>query len=123
MPDLSMLRLLKVATPLTAFTVCIPLRVPPDGLLAIATDTAAEEVVTVVPLGSSTLTVTVGLNAVPGVVLAGCCPKPSFEGALEMTIVKLPLTAVCGGLLPSLTWTVKVDVPVALGVPEIILPL
>ena len=72
-----MLRLLKVAMPLTAFAVCIPLRVTLGGLPVIDNVIRAEEVVTKAPLESNTLTVTFELNAVPIVVLDGCCPKTS----------------------------------------------
>jgi hypothetical protein len=36
-----------------------------------------------------------------------------------MTIVK-PCVAVCGGLKASLTWSVKVELPTAVGVPEML---
>jgi hypothetical protein len=36
-----------------------------------------------------------------------------------MTIVK-PCVAVCGGLKASLTWSVKFELPAAVGVPEML---
>ena len=56
-----MLRLLNVATPLTAATVVVPLSVPLPGLLPIATVTDALLVVTVLPNASTTPTVSAGL--------------------------------------------------------------
>ena len=55
-PNLSILRPLKVATPLTALTVAVPDKVPPPGLVVIVSETEAEEVVTVLPPASATVT-------------------------------------------------------------------
>src|SRR5437588_791531 len=57
-----MARLLKVATPLTAATVVVPLRLPPPGLLPIARVMLAVELTRLLP-ASSSWTVTAGLRA------------------------------------------------------------
>src|SRR5436189_3177994 len=71
-PDLSMDRLEKVATPLTADTVAVPDSVPPPGLVPIATVMLAEELVTVFPNASATTTCTAGVIATPAVAFVGC---------------------------------------------------
>ena len=53
-PTLLIDRLLKVATPLTALTAALPLRIPPPGLLPMATVTLEVSVVTTFPKASST---------------------------------------------------------------------
>src|SRR5258706_320357 len=55
-PTLSMERLEKVATPLTAATVVVPESVPPPGLVPMAMATLALELVTVFPKASCTVT-------------------------------------------------------------------
>ena len=62
---------LNVATPLTALTVVVPDSVPLDGLLAIATVTAALLEVTTLLLESSTLTLTAGVIALPAAASLG----------------------------------------------------
>src|SRR5258708_251362 len=63
---------LKVATPLTAATVVVPLRVPPPGLLPMASETVAE-LFTIFPPASSILTTGCCANGVPETELAlGC---------------------------------------------------
>src|SRR2546430_1700968 len=76
-----MLRLEKVATPLTAATVGVPARaavrrVGPEGTARLV---AAD--VTVVPWASWTVTCTAGLIAAPAAVLLGCTVKTSFAAA------------------------------------------
>src|SRR2546426_514918 len=76
-----MLRLEKVATPLTAATVVVPARVPLAGLVPIATVMLVVAVVTVLPWASWTATCTVGVIAAPAAVLLGCTVKTSFAAA------------------------------------------
>src|SRR5437868_5801066 len=81
MPVLSMERLEKEATPLTAATLLVPDSVPPPGLVPIATVTLAVELVTVLPNASCTATWTGGEMAAPAVALVGCTANASFEAA------------------------------------------
>src|SRR2546426_1073237 len=60
-----MLRLEKVATPLTAATVVVPERVPLAGLVPIATVMLVVAVITVLPWASWTATCTAGVIAAP----------------------------------------------------------
>ena len=71
-PTLLIDRLLKVATPLTAFWVTVPASVPPPGLLPIATVIGAELLVTTLLLASSTCTVTAGLITAVLTAFVGC---------------------------------------------------
>src|SRR5439155_165487 len=73
-----MLRLAKVATPLTAATVGVPARVPLPGLVPIATVMLVVAVVTVLPWASWTATCTAGVIAAPAAALLGCTVKASF---------------------------------------------
>src|SRR2546422_122660 len=76
-----MLRLEKVATPLTAATVVVPERVPLAGLVPIATVMLVVAVITVLPWASWTATCTAGVIAAPAAVLLGCTVKTSFAAA------------------------------------------
>src|SRR5205807_1556212 len=76
-----MLRLEKVATPLTAATVVVPARVPLAGLVPIATVMLVVAVVTVLPWASWTVTCTAGVIAAPAAALLGCTVKASFAAA------------------------------------------
>src|SRR5437762_13360394 len=76
-----MLRLEKVATPLTAATVVVPARVPLAGLVPIATVMLVVAVVTVLPWASWTVTCTAGVIATPAAALLGCTVKTSFAAA------------------------------------------
>src|SRR5437016_4643898 len=76
-----MLRLEKVATPLTAATVVVPARVPLAGLVPIASVMLVVAVVTVLPWASWTATCTAGVIAAPAAVLLGCTVKASYAGA------------------------------------------
>src|SRR2546421_7871 len=78
---MSMLRLEKVATPLTAATVVVPARVPLAGLVPIASVMLVVAVVTVLPWASWTATCTAGVIAAPAAVLLGCTVKASFAAA------------------------------------------
>ncbi len=72
-PDLSMLRLLNSATPLTASTVVVPLNTPPLGFEAMATVIDAVDVVTVLPKASLTSTCGLPVDVIgdPAVASAG----------------------------------------------------
>src|SRR3989442_176437 len=76
-----MLRLEKVATPLTAATVVVPERVPLAGLVPIATVMLVVAVITVLPWASWTATCTAGVIAAPAAVLLGCTVETSFAAA------------------------------------------
>src|SRR2546422_968724 len=76
-----MLRLLKVATPLTAATVVVAERGPLAGLGPISSMMLLEAVVTVLPWASWTATCTAGVIAAPAAVLLGCTVKTSFIAA------------------------------------------
>ena len=65
-------RLLNVATPATAATEVVPLRVPPPALVPMAMLTVAELVVSTSPLLSNTCTVTAGEMEAPDAVFVGC---------------------------------------------------
>jgi hypothetical protein len=76
-----MLRPPKVATPFTAFTVTVPDRTAPlvPVPVVIASVTGAEDVVTVFPLASCTVTTGGVPKATPAVLLAlGCVVNASF---------------------------------------------
>ena len=81
MPVRLILRLLKVATPLTAATVVVPLSVPLPGLVPIATVTDALLLVTVLPKVSRTVTRTAGVMLTPATVLLGDVVKASAAAA------------------------------------------
>src|SRR3954468_1182002 len=79
-------RLEKVATPPTADTVAVPESVPPPGLLPMATVTPADELVTVLPNVSCTVTCTAGANVAPAVAFAGCTVKASLAAAAGLML-------------------------------------
>ena len=71
-------RLLNVAMPPEAFTVVVPLNVPPPGFVPMAIVIAAvlpAPVVTRLPLLSNTRTVTAGEIEEPACALDGCWPN------------------------------------------------
>src|SRR5688572_26756579 len=72
-----------VATPLDAFTVLVPLKVPEEGLFAMATVMLAEDPVTRLSFASSTETLTpVGpLRVVAETASVGWALKTTFEAA------------------------------------------
>ena len=80
------------ATPLTAFTVVVPERVPPLGLVPMAMAMLSVAVVTVLPKESCTVTCTAGEMDAPAVVLLGCTVKASWEAA-PTAMLKVPLVA------------------------------
>ena len=71
---LLMERSLKVATPLIAATLVVPLSVPNPLCSPIVRDTILVSVVTTFPPASSTSTVTGGLIMPPAIEVDGCCP-------------------------------------------------
>src|SRR5438132_10904514 len=73
-----MLRLEKVATPLSAATVVAPERVPLAGLVPIASVMLVVAVVTVLPWASWTVTCTAGVFIAPPAALLGCTVKTTF---------------------------------------------
>jgi hypothetical protein len=82
---LSIERSEKVATPFTAATVFVPLKVPEEGFVSIASVTDAEEEVTRLPFASRTSTLTAGVIAEPAVVFEGWTLKATlFAAPAEM---------------------------------------
>src|SRR3954465_10970257 len=79
-------RLEKVATPADAATVVVPESVPPPGLVPIATVMLADELVTVLPKASCTVTCTAGLIATPAGGVVGCTVKATLEAAAGLTL-------------------------------------
>ena len=73
------MRVEKLATPDDALTVTVPVSVPSDGLVPITTVTLSTNVVTVLPSESWPATLTVGLIAVPALVVAGWTVNPSLN--------------------------------------------
>src|SRR5437016_1135149 len=74
-------RVPKLATPEAADTVLVPESVPPPGLVPMATVTLADELVTVLPKVSWTVTWTAGAMATPAVAVVGWTEKASLEAA------------------------------------------
>src|SRR5437016_5230415 len=92
-----MLRLEKVATPLTAATVVVPARVPLAGLVPIATVMLVVAVVTGLPWASWTATCTAGVIPAPAAAFLGCPGKPRFAAApapMLNALLVAPVTAV-----------------------------
>src|SRR5438105_13900318 len=79
-------RPLKVAAPLTALTVLVPLRVPPPGFVPMATVIEAVLLVTTLPFASSTNKVTAGLIGAPATVFVGCWTNTSCVSALAVIL-------------------------------------
>src|SRR3954469_12287851 len=79
-------RVENVATPADAATVLVPERVPPPGVGPMATGTFADELVTVLPKASCTVTCTAGLIATPAVAVVGCTVKATLEAAAGLTL-------------------------------------
>src|SRR6185295_15607684 len=94
-------RLENVATPLTAVTVVVPDSVPPPGFVPIATVMLADELGTVFPNASCTVTCTAGVIATPAVAFVGWTVKASLLAAAglmlnaaEVALVNAPDAAV-----------------------------
>ena len=85
MPALSMLKVEKVATPLTALTVAVPASVPLPGLVPMASVTLLVALVMVLPKASCTVTATEGLNAAVDVALVGWTVKASVAAGPAVT--------------------------------------
>ena len=86
MPALLIDKLLNVATPLTAATVRVPLKVPPPGFVPMAIVTLLLLPVTTLPLASSTETCTAGVMLAPTAVLLGCVVKATLLAAAAVTL-------------------------------------
>src|SRR5437870_3894553 len=97
MPALLMDRLLKVAIPPTAATVCVPLSVPEDGFVPMAIVTLAVLEVRLPP-ESSIRTVTAGEMDCPAVVFDGWTPKFSWEAAPAVMLNEVEVAPVRAGL-------------------------
>src|SRR3989442_1847744 len=99
-----MLRLEKVATPLTAATVVVPARIPLAGLVPIATVMLVVAVVTVLPWASWTATWTAGVIAAPAAALLGCTVNTSFAaGPTLMLMLNAVLTAATTAVADAVT--------------------
>src|SRR4051812_27271548 len=79
-------RLEKEARPPDAATVVVPDRIPPPGLVPMATRTVVRELVTVLPNVSCTATCTAGLTAAPAVAPVGCTVKASRDAAAGLML-------------------------------------
>src|SRR5215467_10655056 len=86
-------RSLDVATPLTAATVVVPLRVPPAGLVPMARETLTLELTRLLPASSSS-TVTAGVMAWAAAVLVGCCRKARWVAADAVMLKALEVAPV-----------------------------
>src|SRR5439155_236530 len=104
-------RPLKVATPLEALTVAVPFRVPPPGLVPIATATDAELPVMIFPPASCTVTTGWVPNAVAYLDLLGLVVKATFAAAPTLTVIDGLVFAV---FVPSVT-----SEPVTVAVPAV----
>jgi hypothetical protein len=81
-----MLNVKNVATPLTAFAVVVPERVPPPGLVPIAIVIAFVAVVTRFPDASWTATCTAGAIEAPDTTFEGCTVNASFAGGPTVVV-------------------------------------
>src|SRR3989304_2936490 len=79
-----MVTLLNAATPATAATVTVPLKVPPPGLAPIASVTLSGYVFTGFPSVSRAVTCTAGVIGAPASVESGWRVKSSWAGAPEL---------------------------------------
>ncbi len=107
-PVLLIDKLLKVATPLTAFTGVVPLSVPPPGLAPMAMVIEALLPVTVLPKASWTLTWTAGLMLTPATVLLGCWLNASLLAVAAPTLIGLVVPVI---LLVTVSVAVTVWLP------------
>src|SRR5581483_3371871 len=129
-PTLSIDNVLKVATPATAFTVFVPLRVPDAGLLPIATVIEAVLLVTRLPPASCTCTVTAGVIDEPDCVLLGCWAKASLVAAPAVMLnaelvapVRPVLAAVRVYPLPALSIARSLNVAIPPAAATVLVPL
>ncbi len=123
-------RLLNVATPLTALTVTVPLRLPLLGLVPMATVIEAVLLVTTLPPASCTCTVTAGVIEEVAAVFDGCVPKASFAAAPTVILNELLVTPVRPVLvaakvypLPALSMERLLKVAVPLTAATVVVPL
>src|SRR5512146_260392 len=93
-PALSIVSVLKLATPPTAATLTVPPRVPLFGLVPTARVTLFVAAVTRFPPASRISTCTAGLIVAPPVVLAGCTRNPSFAAAPTVILNALDVAPV-----------------------------
>ena len=91
-----MLRSLNVATPASAATVSVPLKLPPPGLAPIASVTSPVKVFTGFPSASRAVTCTAGVIGAPATVEAG-------------STVTCTVTATDNRGDPTVTWVVRRD--------------
>ena len=89
-----MLRLEKVATPLTAVACAVPLNVPADGFVPMAMVIWFVAVVTTLPCASSMLTVIAGAIELPAAALPGCTVIASFAGGATVVVLPEPHPAI-----------------------------
>src|SRR2546427_366392 len=87
-------RLLKVATPPTAATVFVPLRVPPPGLVPMATVTCELLPRPRLLNWPSTCTAPAGRRIRPAWVLLGCTPKTTLAAAAGVMLKKADVAAI-----------------------------
>src|SRR6266550_1412320 len=85
-PALLILKVEKLATPLTAATLTAPESVPALGLLPIATVTFPVNPVAVFPCASRAVTCTAGAIATPAVAALGCTVNTSCVAAAGVTV-------------------------------------
>src|SRR5689334_4786077 len=93
----------------------VPLRTPLPGFTAMLSVTVTPE--TPLPLASSTCTLIAGVICEFGDVLLGCTTKTNVSAAF--TVMLNCFVVVCCGVLESAACTVKLNVPIAVGVPLI----
>src|SRR2546427_10582821 len=101
-----MLRLAKLAPPLTAGPVVVPASVPPLGFVPRATATEPANPVATLPPASSAVTCTAGVMAAPAAVLVGCPvktnwgPPPPLRWRDHLSAPGAPLPAAPAGRPP-----------------------
>ena len=91
-PARSIERFENVATPLTAFTVVVPLSVPAPGLVPIVRVIGLEALVTVCPSASWIVTRTAGVTAAPAVAFDGCTVKARRVAAPAVRVIGFEVT-------------------------------
>src|SRR4051812_19787794 len=91
------------AMPLTAATVTVPLSVPPDGFVPIASVTLFVAVVTTAPTASTIFTCTAGEIMLPAIVDAGVATNCNAvaTGAATVDVIEIDVTLVRPGALKT----------------------
>src|SRR5207245_2919792 len=97
-------RVVKVATPLTAPTVVVPLSMLPPGLVARVTVTFDVSLPTRLPNKSRTRTVTAGLRAWPAIALLGDWLKPRWWAAVGVTVTAFAAVEPRAASVTDSTW-------------------